>query len=393
MIYKLHVNERLEYRLRRGFAWIFRKDAAFPAPPQNGDGVAIYGKRNQKIAFGLFDAHGPIAVRILGACAEFGPQYLRDSLANALQLRLNSTQINAQNNAYRVINGESEGLPAIVIDNYAGTWVLKVYAALWLPYLQDLIDIILSDFAPRRLILRFSREVRPYFEAAHFTEAQLCCGSDEEFTEFLENGARFCAQVFKGQKTGFFLDQRTNRGLVREMSKDARVLDLCAFTGGFSVNAALGGAAEVWSIDADKRAIAQIDEHFEMNKEGIQRADFSRAAVCRDVFAFLHKAQKMRKFDLVIADPPSFASSKASVTHARASYVRLFSAAANCLNPKGRILCCSCSSHIGSELFTQIIHQCFLRRARSCKDLSALPFDHPTSFAEARYLKTWLVEV
>ncbi|MGI5830890.1 MAG: class I SAM-dependent rRNA methyltransferase [Bradymonadia bacterium] len=394
MIKKVRVNERLEYKIRRGFPWIFRKDADFGSHFVNGCGVAIYNKANRRVGFGLYDAYSPIAVRLLSLDLEFGRDYITRCLHQALKRREAYGIINAENNAFRVINGESEGLPAVIIDSYAGTWVLKLYSALWLPYINDMIEIILYHFAPQSLILRFSRASRDSFEAAGYTEGQLLRGeAGSGYVVFSENGLRFSAQVFKGQKTGFFLDQRDNRNLIRTLTNDCKVLDLCAFSGGFSLNAAMGGASEIWSVDADKRALALIEKHYEMNATQLASQRFRRVLQHSDVFSWLRKQRGKRRFDLVIADPPSFASAKSQVEQAKQAYKRLFTGAADCLRPGGQILCCSCSAHIGAELFEQIIKESLGDRIRSAQDYTALPFDHPASFAEARYLKTWLLQL
>ena len=226
-IVKIHVDERCEYRLRREMPWIFDKHADFgKSAPEPGDIVAVYGKRNQCIKLGLCDPYSPIPVRILGNPCEFSENYIAEHLSNAIALRAQMHIADDQTNGIRILSGESEGLPGLVIDAYAGTWVLKIYSACWLPYLHEVIDIVsaygkndLSDVSkqafairPYRIILRFGRDCLKYYEKLGFREGSLVFGNDETpYAEFLENGAKFHAQVFQGQKTGFFLDQTAHQ--------------------------------------------------------------------------------------------------------------------------------------------------------------------------------------
>lgn len=410
MTVKIHVDERCEYRLRRGMPWIFSKHADFgQARPEAGEIVAVYGKRNQCVKVGLYDPHSPIPVRILGAPTQFDAGYMAARFAEALKVRAEAQICDAHTNGIRLLSGESEGLPGLVIDAFAGTWVLKVYSACWLPHLSTMLDVLKShcesqpnDVAlaayaihPSRVILRFGRECRPHFERAGYHEGSLVYGTDETpYAEFLEFGAKFHAQVFKGQKTGFFLDQRLNRQLVRSLSEGKKVLDICCYSGGFSLNAAMGGAHSVWSLDGDRHALDLVDRHYALNAENANVAAAEHVLQRDDMFKWLEKAKsKRQQFDLVIADPPSFASSQAQIPTAEKAYMRLFAAAADCVKSRGQILCCSCSSHIGSEKFAELVRRTLMHRTVESVDYTGLPADHVAKFAEARYLKAWLVTV
>lgn len=407
---KLHVDERCEFRLRREMPWIFDKHANFGnAKPDAGDIVAVYGKRNQCIKIGLYDPFSPIPVRILGAPADFNPEYIQSHFDDAIKRRAQTGIISPETNGIRLLSGESEGLPGLVLDSYAGTWVLKVYSACWLPYLEDVLDIIskkidtdLDDTSkaaygvrPTRLILRFGRECLPHFQKNGFKDASLAAGNDDTpYADFLENGAHFQAHVFNGQKTGFFLDQRNNRKLIRSLAADKKVLDICCYSGGFSINAAIGGASAVWSLDGDRHALNLVQKHYELNANipGVTAAE--HVLTKSNMFDWLEKAKAKRStFDLIIADPPSFASSQAQIPTAEKAYMRLFAAAADCLKPHGQILCCSCSSHIGSEKFAALVKRALLHRTLDAVDYTGLPDDHIANFAEARYLKAWLITI
>lgn len=244
---KLHIDENSEYRIRRGLPWIFDKYCHFDTTPDNGDVVAIYGKRNKCIAIGLYDAYSPIRVRILGSKCTFNQAYMYDKFRAAIEYLSKQGIASNDTTGVRLLSGESQGLPGIVIDAYAGTWVVKVYSAIWLNYidsfLQMLIDVIGLDdditrkayVVPlRRIVLRFGRECRAIYEAAGYREGQLLGSNDDTpYADFMENGMHLRAQVFRGQKTGFFLDQRQNRQIVRSLSAGKKVLDICCYSGGF----------------------------------------------------------------------------------------------------------------------------------------------------------------
>lgn len=405
---KLHIDEKSEYRIRRGLPWIFDKYCHFDTTPDNGDVVAIYGKRNKCIAIGLYDAHSPIRVRILGAKCTFNQTYMYDKFRAAIEYLSRQGIASNDTTGVRLLSGESQGLPGIVIDAYAGTWVVKVYSAIWLNYidnfLQMLIDVIGLDdditrnayVVPlRRIVLRFGRECRAIYEAAGYREGQLLGSNDDTpYADFMENGMHLRAQVFRGQKTGFFLDQRQNRQIVRSLSAGKKVLDICCYSGGFSLAAAKGGAKSVWSLDGDKHALDLVAEHFRINADDKAVASCESILEKCDMYEWLERAKSRRMaFDLVIADPPSFASSQAQIPMAERAYMRLFAAAADCLAPGGQILCCSCSSHIGAEKFQEIVQRALKHRTREAIDYTGLPADHVASFAEARYLKAWLLTI
>ncbi len=408
-IVKLHIDERTEHRLRREMPWIFSKYADFGnITPNNGDIVAVYGKRDTCIGIGFYDAFSPIRVRMIGKNVNFSREYFAQALEAALERRADAEIASRDTSGLRLLSGESEGLPGLVIDAYASTWVLKVYTSVWIPYLANFIDVLKelcfgSSFPvpgayallPTRLILRFGRECRERFEKAGFREASLVVGNDNTpYADFLEHGATFRAQVFQGQKTGFFLDQRNNRQLIRSLAKDKKVLDICCYSGGFSINAAIGGASSVWSLDGDKHALELVQQHYELNASNPGVTKSEHVPVKANMFEWIEKAKTRKtKFDLIIADPPSFASSQAQLPTAEKAYVRLFSEAASLLSPQGQILCCSCSSHVGGEKFAGLVEKALKHRTLSAIDYTGLPADHVASFAEARYLKAWLITV
>jgi 23S rRNA (cytosine1962-C5)-methyltransferase len=215
----------------------------------------------------------------------------------------------------------------------------------------------------------------------------------DDAIEFLENGLRFSADVIHGQKTGFFLDQRDNRDLVRQLAAGRSVLNLFSFSGGFSIAAGVGGCSSATSVDLAPAAIAAADHHWQLN--GLQAR--RHTGVVSDVFEFLEGAGAKRSWDIVICDPPSFAPSERTKRAAEEAYQRLAQLSAKAVAPGGLLALASCSSHIDAATFEEV-NLAGLGRARRSGTLLAnrsLPPDHPTPLAmrELRYLKFQLLRL
>jgi 23S rRNA (cytosine1962-C5)-methyltransferase len=287
---------------------------------------------------------------------------------------------------YRLVAGEGDGLPGLIIDVYDRTAVLKLDGGA--PE---------SFYQPEGIAGWLKSEL----EIEHIVQRQrgrglagqwILADGQAETVRFLENGLKFTADVLRGQKTGFFLDQRDNRGLIRTLSRGARVLNLFSFNGGFSVAAGAGGAAHVTSVDIAAAAMNAAELHWKDNC----LPDNAHEAVVADVFEFLAEAAGgKRVWDVVISDPPSFAPNEKSRPAALAAYSRLAQACASVTRAGGKLALASCSSHVDSPSFTAACLE-GLSRARRKGVLLAergLPLDHPTPWAmpELRYLKFLLL--
>ena len=384
---KLTLGRDLLRSIRSGHPWVYREALKnHPEAPAGSaaDLFAADGKR--AVASGYYDPDNPLAFRV---CRPDGPGPLDDDWAvERLEtaVRLREQVIPTETTGYRLVNGEGDGLPGLVVDRYGDSAVLKLDGpgptGFWN---AGGVAGWLAGRVPVAHVIERSRD--------RGAESQVLVGDPPQEPEFLERGLRFTADVRHGQKTGFFLDQRENRRQVRELSAGRTVLNLFSYTGGFSIAAGVGGASHVVSVDSAAPAIAVGDRHWTLN--GLDPANHE--SVAADAFDFLEKAaKKKRRWNIVVVDPPSFAPSAKTVERARTAYTKLFAAAAAVTAPGGLLAACSCSSHIGAEDFLAICQTAMTqsRRRGRVLSISGQPADHPWPLAcpELRYLKFVLLQ-
>ena len=298
--------------------------------------------------------------------------------------------------AFRLANGESDGFPGLVADRYGDTVVIKLYTEAFVPWAGNVAD---AFFAANpglvHCVIRLSRalEDSPFVRRFFPEPAAVFSSRPESFANpvrFTENGLNFEADVIRGQKTGFFLDQRDNRARVGTMSAGRDVLNVFSFSGGFSLYAARGGASSVCSVDADKHAIAACARHFELNQAHPNVRRCTHEGVVGDAFEVMQTmAREKRRFGLVIVDPPSFAKSAAEHDRALHSYARLATLADSLVKPGGTLVFASCSSRVSADDFFPVIlsHTHVRELARTGHAV-----DHPARFPESSYLKCLYAE-
>jgi len=395
----VRVKQKAVSAVRSGHPWLFEdsvKKAPVDAAP--GDVAVLYDPDGKKIlSAGLYDPHSQLRVRILQKDASqppVGPALFTKLAAEAAAVRAGA--ISSETTAFRLANGESDGFPGLVADRYAGTLVLKLYSEAFVPWAGDVAD---AFFAANpglvHCVIRLSRalEDSPFVRRFFPEPAVVFTAKPEAFANpvhFQENGLLFEADVIRGQKTGFFLDQRDNRARVGTMSAGRDVLNVFSFSGGFSLYAARGGASSVCSVDADKHAIAACAHHFELNKEHPNVRRCKHEGIVGDAFeAMLGLVQAKRRFGLVIVDPPSFAKSAAERDRALHSYARLAALADSLLKPGGTLVFASCSSRVSADDFFPVVlaHTHVRELART-----AHAADHPALFPESHYLKCLYAE-
>ncbi len=299
-------------------------------------------------------------------------------------------------NAYRILHGENDAMPGVVLDLYDTTAVLKLYTTAWLAHLEVVVGVIDEVIGPESLIVRFSRQVARDGTADLVEGEALIGAAPVEPVVFVENGLEFAADVVHGPKTGHFLDQRDNRVRVRSIASGARVLDVFCSTGGFSVNAAAGGAVSVHGIDVSPHAIDAAVTNMGRNAALPAVAACRHDATAGDAFTTMEKLlDRGERFDLVVVDPPSFASSRRQVDAALASYRRLSELAARLTAPSGRVMLSSCSSRVSDAEFFAAAHQGAGRAGADLVDVthSAHGVDHPIGFAHGAYLSALLARV
>ncbi len=383
-------------RLKGGTPWVF--DRTIDEAPDNGragDLVAIYDQRRQPLGLGLWDPDSPLRVRRVSeqGGSPIDGDYFLQRIAGAMARR-EGLLAPTCTTGYRWVNGESDGMPAWILDRYGDTAVLKLYSTVWMPFLAELLPTLQELLPVARVVLRLARKVQAAYGRFALSDGLVILGDEADISAapFLEDGALLEAQVIKGQKTGFFLDQRENRARVRAAASGRRVLDLFSFSGGFSLAAARGGAMEVFSVDGDGNALQQAARHFAMNRDDVAVAACEHHCVRQDVFAALADFEaRGERFDLVVVDPPSFAANATSVEHALSAYAHLAQAAAKVLRGDGRMLFCSCSAHITESAFMEALRRGLGLHWVSGGGPYGLPADHPASFPEAHYLKAvWM---
>jgi len=267
-VIKLQVSKTLQVKILKGYPWVF--DYQIQNPPPQGqprDLGIVYNTKNKFLAIGLYDPFSAIRLRVLqqGSPREIDAAFFTERLKKAMALRTSLPEEGTS--GYRVINGENDGLPGMVLDRYEDTAVLKLYTSAWIPFLDTFLPVLQENLPVARCILRLSRNTQKTVEqTSPFREGQVLFGP--ELTApvcFRENGLYFEVDVFEGQKTGFFLDQRDNRQRIRTMAKDKSVLNVFSYTGGFSVYAFQGGCRSVLEIDSNPWALKTSRETFELN--------------------------------------------------------------------------------------------------------------------------------
>jgi 23S rRNA (cytosine1962-C5)-methyltransferase len=388
---RLELFPKAEMAVRSGHPWVY----ADSVKSQNREGetgelAVMYDRKDRFLAIGLYEAESPIRVRILhcGKPTTIHREWWFEKAQACLALRVGNV-LNENTNGARLINGESEGFPGLVADIYAGTLVVKIYAASWLARWEEIEDVFREVFRPQHLILRLSRNITTYAAGMDFMEG-FRDDVGEQTVVFSENGLRFEAAVLKGQKTGFFLDQRDNRSRVEQLAAGRDVLNVFSFTGGFSLYAARGGARSVTDLDISRHALDSAARNVSLNP---LLAAVQRHAVQADAFRWLEESGG--SYDLIITDPPSLAKRESEREGAAKAYARLNLAALRRLRPGGILVAASCSAHVSAEEFYGAVEDALRENGRPFRELwrSGHALDHPARFREAEYLKAVCVEV
>lgn len=384
--------------VKAGHPWVFDGAVESIKPEgQAGDLAVIFDDKRRFAAIGLYDPASPLRVRILqaGTPVTVDESFWLDRLASAIDLR-RSLVDDPETTAYRCVNGENDGLPGLIVDRYDDTAVVKLYTAAWFPHLDAILDPLVGLLEVDRVVLRLARSVQAG-ETHGLHDAMTLHGTPPDApVVFLERGLRFEADVLAGQKTGHFLDQRENRVLVGGLSDGAAVLDVFSCTGGFSVHAGAGGAHTVTSVDQSEPALATARRNWERNRDQAAIATATHTTVAGDAFDVMADlAFHRRRFDVVVIDPPSFASSAAQVDRALRSYRRLSVLGLGLVADGGMLVQSSCSSRIDEHQFLDTVHagaaEAGVRLEEWARTGHAV--DHPVSFPEGRYLKTLFAQV
>ena len=393
-------------QVRGGHPWVF--DASITGTSHEGaagDLAVLFDDKRRFLAIGLWDPASPIRVRVLhrGKPRPIDAAFWREQLGAAFDRRERLAELAAEGvtTAYRCVHGENDGLPGLVIDRYERTWVVRLDTAAWAPHLPAVLDALRAraDALPgvwgdgcRRIVLRSGRQARAGLAAAGLADGAMLAGEPPDGgVEFRENGLTFGADVVRGQKTGHFLDQRDNRARVGDLAGGARVLDVFSCTGGFAVHAAAGGAASIYAVDASAHAIDEVLGNMSRNMSHPGVATCGITTTVGDAFDVMAGiATTGSRFDLVVVDPPSFASKQADVPRALAAYRRLTTLAMDLLVPGGVLVQSSCSSRVPADDLFESIHRAASGAGRTLHEIERTGHaeDHPVGFRHGAYLKT-----
>jgi 23S rRNA (cytosine1962-C5)-methyltransferase len=387
---RLRITAAAESILRSGHPWLFA-DSIHESNRvgQLGELAVIFDRKDKFLAVGLFDPDSPIRVRILhaGKPTTIDGGWWQTRLGQALARR--EGLFDARTTGFRLIHGESDGWPGLVLDRYDTTLVLKIYMAGWLPRLEEILALIKEKIPCGCIVLRLSRNIQPIAEKQFKRrDGQILFGSSPtDPVIFSENGIRFEADVLRGQKTGFFLDQRENRREVEMLARDRRVLNAFSFSGGFSVYAARGGAKSVTDLDISAHALESAKRNFALNQNFPGLAACRHETVQADTFEWLPNAKE--NFDLIVLDPPSLAKRATEREGAVHAYEKLNSLGIARLSRDGILVAGSCSAHVSATEFFDAVRRAAIKSDRKFSELKSTrhPPDHPAGFKEAEYLK------
>jgi 23S rRNA (cytosine1962-C5)-methyltransferase len=389
----IRLHHRAETAVASGHPWVFSDGIREQRHEGTaGDLAVLFDRSNRFLAIGLYDPESPIRVRVLhrGEPLAIDGAWFDARIRAAYEHR---APLHEQDTTgYRVVHGENDGLPGLVVDRYGESLVVKLYSVAWFPWLNDVLRGLAAVMAPERVVLRMSRGVQRWAAGlVEVRDGQVLQGEPLSGpVMFREHGLRFEADLTRGQKTGFFLDQRDNRSRVEGYAGGRSVLNVFAYTGGFSVYAARGGATSVVSLDVSRPALEAAERNFEHNRSLPSVGAAEHRILAGDAFEVLPELRRTgERFDMVIIDPPSFAKARAEVERALGSYSRIIRAGLAVLSPGGLLVAASCSSRISADEFREVVYGATDSASRSLHLLqqTAHPLDHPIGFPEGAYLK------
>ena len=383
---KVYLKAGKEESLKRFHPWVFSGAIAkVEGEPEEGEVVDVYTSKKEFIACGHFQI-GSIAVRVLTfRQEEINRDFWKRRLEVALDLRRSLNLVdNPENNTYRLVHGEGDNLPGLIIDVYGQTAVMQAHSAGMHVYRMDIAEALSEVMGDIVKHIYYKSETTLPYKADLGPENGFIKGGSPENVA-LENGLKFHVDWLKGQKTGFFVDQRENRHLLERYSKGRNVLNMFCYTGGFSFYAMRGGANLVHSVDSSAKAIDLTNQNVELNFPGDER----HQAYAEDAFKYLDRMGD--QYDLIILDPPAFAKHRDALRNALRGYSKLNAKAFEKIKPGGILFTFSCSQVVDKKDFRNAVFTAAAQSGRSVRILHQLtqPGDHPVNIyhPEGEYLK------
>jgi len=379
-----------ERSLLRGHPWVFSGAVAkIEGEVSPGDLGEVYSKEGQFLGTGHLNPASQIILRLLTQKREpVGPPFFKERISRAARLR--ETFLKGKTNAYRIVNGEGDFLPGLIVDRYGETLVLQSLTAGVERLKGSFVDLLVSEFKPRSIYERSDVATRRQEDLPEV--AGLLFGKEvSDRIEIEEYGCHFQVDVKSGQKTGFYLDQRENRSDLKNLSWGSKVLDCFSYTGAFSIYAGLGGAEEMTLIDSSEEVLKRAEEHLHLNALGQIPHRFIRG----DAFEVLRSLEP--GYDIIILDPPPFAKRKGHLSGASRGYKDLNLQAFRLLKKGGFLFTFSCSHHVSWDLFQKIIFSAAVDGGREVQLLGRRghPMDHPINLShpEGEYLRGLICRV
>ena len=387
-MYKVYLKPNKEESLKRFHPWVFSGAIAhFDGEPEEGEVVEIYTSKKEFIAKGHFQI-GSIAVRVLTfrQDEEINADFWKHKLSIAYDMRRSiGIAGNPTNNTYRLVHGEGDNLPGLVIDIYARTAVMQAHSAGMHLDRMAIADALTEGMGSQIDNIYYKSETTLPFKADLYPENGFLKGGSTDNVA-MEYGLKFHIDWLKGQKTGFFVDQRENRKLVEQYANGRKVLNMFCYTGGFSAYAIRGGAELVHSVDSSSKAVDLTRENISLNFPDCNNHE----AYAEDAFKFLQNMQP-ESYDLIILDPPAFAKHHDAVRSALHGYQKLNAKAFEKIAKGGILFTFSCSQAINKEQFRLAVFSAAAQAGRSVRILHQLhqPADHPINIyhPEGEYLK------
>ncbi len=375
-------------RILKGHLWVFSNEIKeIKGNPKIGDIVEIYQYDGEFFGVGFFNPHSLISVRLLSReKIEIDHNFFKERILSAYKYR---KILYPNSETFRLVHGESDFLPGLVIDKYNDLLAVQTFSYGMDLRLNLICDVLEDLFKPTGIV---ERNESPLRELEGLGNRKGILRGDVKDTIFDDDGVKFKIDILSGQKTGFYLDQRENRKVMRRFVKGKKVLDCFTNEGGFALHCAYAGAENVIGVDVSDTAIEKAKANADLNS--LKNVQFEVADVFDKLREYLGKGEK---FDVVILDPPSFTKSKRSVKSALSGYREINSTAMKILNPGGILATASCSHHISDEMFMNVIIESSImarKKIRLIEWRGASP-DHPIlpSMPETKYLKFGIFQV
>jgi len=381
--------------LKRFHPWVFSGAIAqIIGSPAEGDLVSVCTSDGKQLAVGHYQI-GSISVRVLSFNGDpASPTFWSEAISRAAAERSFLSLPSSDTTCFRLVHGEGDGLPGLIIDWYDGVCVLQAHSVGMFRARRQICDALVNVFGDRlKAVYDKSSGTAPFKAGLDLVDGFMWKAEGFEACEAVvsENGNSFLVNWVDGQKTGFFLDQRDNRALVGQYAAGKKILNLFCYTGGFSVYAANHGAAMVDSVDSSARAMELVRRNLELNSASCITHNF-----CEDAIDFLGRTEA-GKYDMIIVDPPAFAKHRGALKNALRAYQRLNAAAISRVAPGGLVFTFSCSQVVDRTMFGELVFSAAAQTGRSVRILNRLSQgpDHPVSIyhPEGEYLKGLLLYV